>query len=64
MVQDSQELLGVDWFTYPQIEALETQRATTMMLDVLKRYLAEDRPPQDIFYSKAVHGRFKMLRFP
>ena len=61
---DSQELLNVDWFDFKQIEQLETQRATTMMLDVLKRYLAADKPPQDIFYSKAVHGVFKMLRFP
>lgn len=63
-VSDSQELLGVDWFTFDQIEGLETQRATTMMLDVLKRYLATNRPPADIFYSKAVHGAFKMMRFP
>ncbi len=63
-VQDSQELLGVDWFTFAQIEALETQRATTMMIEVLKRYLAADTPAKDIFYSKAVYGEFKMLRFP
>lgn len=63
-VHDSQELLGVDWFTFTQIEQLETQRATTMMLDVLKRYLSADKPPRDIFYSKAVHGQFKILRFP
>ena len=63
-VHDSRELLGVDWFTFAQIEQLKTQRATTMMLDVLKRYLAADKPPPDIFYSKAVHGQFKMLRFP
>jgi len=63
-VHDSQELLNVDWFTFEQIKGLETQRATTMMLDVLTRYLTADRPPQDIFYAKAVHGQFKMLRFP
>ncbi len=63
-VQNSQELLNVDWFDFKQIADLETQRATAMMLDILKRYLAADKPPHDIFYSKAVHGTLKQLRFP
>ncbi|MEP1230444.1 MAG: NUDIX hydrolase [Litorimonas sp.] len=63
-VRDSQELLNVDWFTFSQIKQLETQRATTMMIDVLQKYLRADTPPPDIFYSKAVYGSYKMLRFP
>lgn len=63
-IQDSSELLNVDWFTFDQIEALETQRATDMMLGVLKRYLSADRPPAQIFYSRAIRGEFKMLQFP
>lgn len=63
-IRDSSELLGVDWFTFKQIEALKTQRATTMMLDVFKRYLEKDTPPRDIFYCKAVYGQFKTMRFP
>jgi len=63
-IKDSSELLGVDWFTFDEITQLDTQRATTMMLKVLKQYLAADRPPQDIFYSKAVYGKFTTMRFP
>jgi len=63
-IADSSELLNVGWFTFAQIEQLETQRATDMMLQVLKRYLKADRPPERIFYSRAVRGEFKMLQFP
>jgi len=35
-----------------------------MMLQVLKRYLKADRPPERIFYSRAIRGEFKMLQFP
>ena len=52
------------WFTFAQIEELETQRATDMMLQVLQRYLKADRPPEHIFYSRAIRGEFKMLQFP
>jgi 8-oxo-dGTP pyrophosphatase MutT (NUDIX family) len=63
-IQDSHELLNVGWFTFEEIEALETQRATDMMLRVLKDYLAADRPPARIFYSRAIRGAFKMQQFP
>jgi len=63
-ISDSSELLNVGWFTFAEIEALETQRATDMMLQVLKRYLKADRPPDHIFYSRAIRGEFKMLQFP
>lgn len=64
LTKDSNELLNVGWFTFAQIKDLETQRATDMMLDVLKHYLAHKTPPPTIFHSKAVHGRFEMLQFP
>jgi len=63
-ISDSSELHNVGWFTFDQIEKLETQRATEMMLQVLKRYLKADRPPDTIFYSRAVRGEYKMLQFP
>lgn len=63
-ISDSSELLNVGWFTFDQIEKLETQRTTDMMLQVLKRYLKADRPPDRIFYSRAIRGEFKMLQFP
>ena len=61
---DSSELQNVGWFTFEEIETLETQRATDMMLQVLERYLKSDRPPDNIFYSRAIRGEYKMLRFP
>jgi len=63
-ISDSSELLNVGWFTFKQIEDLETQRATDMMLQVLKHYLKSDKPPESIFYSRAIRGEFKMLQFP
>jgi len=63
-ISDSSELLNVGWFTFREIETLETQRATDMMLQVLERYLKADRPPDSIFYSRAIRGEFKMLQFP
>lgn len=63
-ISDSSELLNVGWFTFEQIESLETQRATDMMLQVLKRYMKSDKPPESIFYSRAIRGEFKMLQFP
>lgn len=63
-IADSAELLNVSWFTFAQIESLEQQRATTMMLHVLKDYLKYDRPPADIFMSKAKKGQMKTGRFP
>lgn len=63
-IADSAELLNVGWFTFKEIQGLETQRATDMMLQVLESYLKADRPPENIFYSRAIGGKFKMLQFP
>jgi len=63
-ISDSHELQNVGWFTFEQIETLETQRATDMMLQVLKTFLKASNPPERIFYSKAIRGEFKMLQFP
>lgn len=63
-IKDSAELLNVDWFTFEQIKNLEQQRATTMMLHVLKDYLSYDRLPRDIFLSKAKNGKMFSTRFP
>ena len=63
-VADSHELLNVGWFTLDEIDALELQRATVMMVKVLRDYLGRDRPPESIFYSRAVRGTFRQERFP
>ncbi|RKQ71752.1 NUDIX domain-containing protein [Litorimonas taeanensis] len=63
-IEDSAELLNVGWFTFDDIENLERQRATTMMLGVLKDYLSHNRPPKDIFQSKAIRGEMRASRFP
>lgn len=63
-IADSAELLNVGWFTFAEIEKLELQRATQMMLKVLEQYLAYDRPPDHIFYSHAKHGKFLTDTFP
>lgn len=63
-IADSAELLNVGWFTFKQIKDLETQRATEMMLAVLRQYLDADRPPSQIFYSRARRGQFLSDPFP
>ena len=63
-IRESAELQNVGWFTFKQIEKLELQRATEMMLLVLQKYLAADTPPKDIFYSHATRGKFNSDRFP
>ncbi len=63
-ISDSAELLNVGWFTIDEIWKLELQRATKMMLQVLQQYLAYDRPPRDIFYSYAKHGKYLSKSFP
>ena len=63
-ISDSSELQNVGWFTFKQIEKHETQRATEMMLQVLKRFLKADRHPDRIFYSRAIRGDYKTLQFP
>jgi|GEM_PF-509715 len=63
-IGDSAELLNVGWFTFDEIKELELQRATKMMLRVLKDYLKADRPPSTIFLSKAVRGQMEAQKFP
>ena len=63
-VSDSRELQDVNWFTFAQIEALELQRATTMMLKVFRDHVRRDVPEPGIFYSRAVRGVFRQERFP
>ena len=63
-VADSHELLNVGWFTLDEIAGLKTQRATDMMVDVLRDYLRRDRPRDTIFYSRAVRGTFRFDPFP
>lgn len=61
---DSQELLNVNWFTFDEIEVLNTHRATDMMLAVLKQYLSYDTAPQKIFFSRMKHGKYLQGDFP
>ena len=64
-ISDSHELQNVGWFTLGHIKnELELQRATTMMVHVLEDYLTADRPPKDIFYSRAKGGQLIAERFP
>lgn len=63
-VGDSGELSNVGWYDWGQIKELEMQRATTMMLAVLKNHLSSSRPPRDIFYSRMNRGTYIQDRFP
>ena len=64
VIRESAELQNVGWFTFKQIEKLELQRATEMMLMVLGNYLAAKTPPKDIFYSYARRGKYISATFP
>lgn len=63
-VSDSHELLNVGWFNFDEIEELELQRATTMMVDVFKDYIRRPKPEPNIFFSRARHGVFRPESFP
>ena len=63
-VADSHELLNVGWFTLDEIDALKLQRATVMMMRVLRDYLRRETPGERIFYSRARHGVFGQELFP
>ncbi len=62
--KNSAELIDTGWFTFAQIKTLKTHRATQMMIAQLQTYLAYDNPPSDIFFSRAVRGKFSFSRFP
>jgi len=64
VVADSGELSNVNWFTFKEIEKLELQRATTMMLAVLREYLERPKPDPKIFYSRMHNGRYIQDGFP
>ncbi len=61
---DSSELLNVGWFTFDAIKTLDCQRATVMMLQVLKRYLDGQSDPDKIFYSRMERGQYRQGEFP
>lgn len=63
-VADSRELLNVGWFSLDEIEALELQRATVMMMGVFKDYVRRPTPAPGIFFSRARHGTFQQESFP
>ena len=62
--QDSAELEQTGWFSFKQAEKLDMHRATQMMLKQAQIYLEYDNPPPDIFFSRAVRGKFQFSRFP
>lgn len=63
-VSDSHELLNVGWFSLDEIDQLDLQRATVMMMTVFKDYVRRDVPQSSIFYSRARHGTFQQESFP
>ncbi len=63
-INDSHELLNVGWFTFEEIQELELQRATRMMLQVLKDYMTSSRVEPHVFYSRAMYGKYVQGRFP
>jgi 8-oxo-dGTP pyrophosphatase MutT (NUDIX family) len=62
--RDSHELLNVGWFSYEEIETLKTHVATETMINVLQRFLAQDTPPQQIFFMRRKGARFITDAFP
>lgn len=63
-IGDSGELSNVAWYDWNEIQSLKMQRATTMMLAVLKEHLNRDKPTRDIFYSRMHRGTYVQDRFP
>ncbi len=64
VIEDSGELSNVGWYSFDQIKDLEQQRATTMMLAVLKNYLKRPKPEPTIFYSRMQNRRYVQGPFP
>jgi len=63
-INDSGELSNVGWYSFEQIEKLETQRATQMMIQVLKTYLENPNSSPSVFFSLMRHGRLSQEQFP
>ena len=61
---NSAELVDTGWFSFAQIQELKMHRATQMMIGQLEDYLKHDNPPPDIFFSRAVRGKFSFTSFP
>ena len=61
---DSHELLNVGWFTFEQIKELKTHVATDTMLKVMKRFLAQDNPPAQVFFMRRKGNAFITDSFP
>jgi len=62
--KNSAELIDTGWFTFAHMKRLKMHRATEMMIEQLENYLEYDNPPKDIFFSRAVRGKFDFTRFP
>jgi len=62
--KNSAELVDTGWFTFAKMKELKMHRATQMMIEQLENYLEYDNPPNDIFFSRAVRGKFSFARFP
>ncbi len=62
--KNSAELVDTGWFTFAQMKQLKMHRATEMMIEQLETYLEYDNPPPDIFFSRAIRGKFCFTRFP
>ncbi len=63
-IGDSGELSNVGWYSWDDITSLDMQRATTMMLGILKDYLKTEKAPADIFHSYMRRGTYIQERFP
>lgn len=61
---DSRELQDVGWFSFEEFDDLPMQRATTMMVSVLKDYLKAPRAPEQVFFSRMERGTFIGDGFP
>lgn len=62
--KNSPELVDTGWFSFKELKQLEMHRATEMMLAQVQVFLGYDNPPPDIFFSRAVRGKFQLSRFP
>lgn len=60
----SKELVELDWFTFDQIKLLDMHRMTEMMIDITEKHLEADNLPNQVFFSRAVHGNLKFSQFP
>ncbi|PHR94226.1 MAG: NUDIX domain-containing protein [Robiginitomaculum sp.] len=62
--QNSAELVDTNWFSLDEVKRLKMHRATEMMLGQLAQYLEYDNPPPNVFFSRAIRGKFQFSRYP